>query len=55
MSHHGLLHPLKGARVVLDSLTGIHNDGEVPLHCQQELHTQGFLGGSQVKIQRIQI
>jgi hypothetical protein len=41
MSHYGLLHLFKDSGVAADSLTGIHN---VPLHCQQELHTQGFLG-----------
>jgi hypothetical protein len=37
----GPQHPFKDAEVVSGSLKG---DGEVPLHCQQELHTQGFLG-----------
>jgi hypothetical protein len=32
------------ARAVAEILTDIHSDdGEVPLRCQQELHTQGFL------------
>jgi hypothetical protein len=43
-SHHGPPYPLKDAGVVPDSLTGIHNAGEVPLRCQQELHL-GVLRG----------
>jgi hypothetical protein len=35
-SHHEPPHPFKDAGVVADSLTAIR--------CQQELHTQGFLG-----------
>jgi hypothetical protein len=45
-SHHGPRHPFKDAGVVADILTGIHNAmvSEVPLRCQQELHTQRLLG-----------
>jgi hypothetical protein len=32
------------AGVVADSLTGIQMGWQVPLCCQQELHSQGFLG-----------
>jgi hypothetical protein len=44
-SHHGSPHPFKDAWIVADSLTGIHNAmvSEMPLRCQQELHTQRFL------------
>jgi hypothetical protein len=47
-SHHGPPHPFKDAGVVVGSLTGILCDGEVPLHCQQEPHTntQEFSGVS---------
>jgi hypothetical protein len=42
-SHHGLPHTFKDAEVVVDSIDRhVKCDGEVPLHCQQELHTQGF-------------
>jgi hypothetical protein len=34
----------KDARVVVNSLTGIHIEGEVPLCFQQKLYTQKFLG-----------
>jgi hypothetical protein len=40
-SHHGPPHPFKDAGVVADSLTGIHS---AMVKCQQELHTQGYLG-----------
>jgi hypothetical protein len=44
MSYRGPPCPFTDGGVVADSLTGIHSaDGEVPLHCQQELHTLGFL------------
>jgi hypothetical protein len=44
-SHHGLQHPCKGAGVVADSLDRHPQcDGEVPICCQDEMHTQGFLG-----------
>jgi hypothetical protein len=39
--------------VVAGSLTGIHR--EVPLRCQQELHTHGVLEFPQIKIQKIQV
>jgi hypothetical protein len=43
-SHHGPPHIFKDAGAGAGSLTGILTyDGEVPLHCQEELHTQGFL------------
>jgi hypothetical protein len=43
-SHHRPKHPLKDAGVLADSLRHPQCDGEVPLRCQQGLHTQGFVG-----------
>jgi hypothetical protein len=44
MSHHGPSYPFKDVGVVADSLTGNpQRNIEVPLSCQQKLHTQGFL------------
>jgi hypothetical protein len=42
-SHHGSPHPSKTDSIITDNLAR-HSQchGEVPLHCQQELHTQGF-------------
>jgi hypothetical protein len=41
-SHHGPPHPFKYVGIFEDSLDRHPQyDGEVPLHCQQELHTQG--------------
>jgi hypothetical protein len=41
-SHHWPRHPFKDVRVVAGSLQQCN--GEAPLHCQKELHTQGFSG-----------
>jgi hypothetical protein len=45
-SHHGRLHLFKVTQVVTDSLTGYDEkcNGDMPLHCQQKLNTQGILG-----------
>jgi hypothetical protein len=40
-SHLGPPHPFKDARVLADSLTGIHS---APLRCQRELRTQKLFG-----------
>jgi hypothetical protein len=42
--YHGPPHPFKDAGVVADSLSHPQCDGEVPLRCPQELHTQEVLG-----------
>jgi hypothetical protein len=43
--HHGPLHPLQDAKVVADSLTGVHNATvKCFFRCQQKLHTQWFSG-----------
>jgi hypothetical protein len=45
-SHHGPLHIVKVTQVVADSLTGYNAqyNGDIPLHCHQELNTQVILG-----------
>jgi hypothetical protein len=44
MSHHGPLHPVKRCQRSCRQSDRHPQCNEVPLHCQQELHAQGFLG-----------
>jgi hypothetical protein len=54
--HHGPQQPFKNTGVIGDSSDRHPQyEGEVPLHWQQELHTQGFYVSPQVKIHTIQI